>query len=358
MENVTYQRHRRSIGWPLLLMAVGGIFLLNNLGILKGDAWDMVVRFWPLLLVIGGLDAIYRGDGIAGAIFMVSLGTIILLNNLGYLALDIWDLLFRFWPILVILVGVDIILGRYFRSVWASVIGLILVIVVLGGIGWYVTANPISGQIINTETVEIPMAQVNHARINLTPAVGNVQVKSLPGSDYLLKGNFQKRKTGQIEQNKSIDDGFATYTVRSRDQFYDPFIPGNNQVQWQIELASSIPFSLDISLGIGQANLDLSKNQIDSLNVKTAIGKTVITIPAQGHYRASIDSAIGQTILRVPKDLPVRITTSHGIAHLDVKGEFQQNGNILTSYTYNRSTDQVEVSVNQAIGNLIVQSVP
>ncbi len=41
--------------WPLLLIAVGVLFLLSNLGLLPFDPWQLW-RLWPLILVVIGLD--------------------------------------------------------------------------------------------------------------------------------------------------------------------------------------------------------------------------------------------------------------------------------------------------------------
>ena len=43
------------IFWPILLIAVGATVLLSNLGLLPFDPWQLV-RLWPLILVVIGLD--------------------------------------------------------------------------------------------------------------------------------------------------------------------------------------------------------------------------------------------------------------------------------------------------------------
>jgi hypothetical protein len=43
------------IFWPLLLIAVGVLFLLSNLGLLPFSPWQLW-RLWPLILVVIGLD--------------------------------------------------------------------------------------------------------------------------------------------------------------------------------------------------------------------------------------------------------------------------------------------------------------
>src|SRR6185295_11903968 len=47
---------RRGVFWPLLLIALGIVFLLSNFGVISGVSWLAVASLWPLLLVLIGLD--------------------------------------------------------------------------------------------------------------------------------------------------------------------------------------------------------------------------------------------------------------------------------------------------------------
>src|SRR5205807_4975623 len=49
-------RPRRGVFWPLLLIALGLIFLLQNFGFITGVSWLALASLWPLLLVLIGLD--------------------------------------------------------------------------------------------------------------------------------------------------------------------------------------------------------------------------------------------------------------------------------------------------------------
>ncbi len=351
-------RRRRSLGWPLILIAVGVIFLLNNAGILSGSVWDLVVRFWPLLLIIGGLDSIYRGDGLAGALLFITVGSIILLNNLGYLAWDIWGMLFRYWPVLIIVIGTDIILGRYLRSPWAAAIGLVLVVFIVGGIIWYAGTNPVAGRTVDMQTVQLPLEQIKQADIVLSPAVGIVTVHQTSDPAVLVKGNFEKTESDKVEEISSVQNQSAAYTLRSRGTFSYPWITDRNAATWDIQLTQAIPVSLDFKLGVGEGNLSLTNIQLEHLNVTTAIGKTTVRLPDGGSYDAVIELAIGETILQVPANLPVRINASHGMSGFEVRGDLIKNGDILTTRSYAAATDRVEVRINQAIGNLVIQTVP
>lgn len=53
------------------------------------------------------------------AVFLITIGFLLLLNNFNYLSWGIWQNLIMYWPVLIIFAGIDVILGK-------SVLGKIL----------------------------------------------------------------------------------------------------------------------------------------------------------------------------------------------------------------------------------------
>ena len=60
------RRRPHSLFFPLLLIAVGIVMLLNALNMIQGSTLDILLRLWPLLFIAGGLDSLYRREGAVG----------------------------------------------------------------------------------------------------------------------------------------------------------------------------------------------------------------------------------------------------------------------------------------------------
>jgi hypothetical protein len=52
------QRKSGSLVWGIILIAFGVLFLLDQFNV---DVWDAVWRFWPVVLIVWGADKLYRG---------------------------------------------------------------------------------------------------------------------------------------------------------------------------------------------------------------------------------------------------------------------------------------------------------
>jgi hypothetical protein len=52
-------RRRDPLVWGLILIAIGLVFLLQN--VLNIEVWDHIWKFWPLLLILWGAQKILDG---------------------------------------------------------------------------------------------------------------------------------------------------------------------------------------------------------------------------------------------------------------------------------------------------------
>lgn len=51
-------KHHESLVWGVILIVLGGIFLLESFDI---EIWHYIWRLWPLILVVWGADKLYNG---------------------------------------------------------------------------------------------------------------------------------------------------------------------------------------------------------------------------------------------------------------------------------------------------------
>jgi predicted membrane protein len=113
MERMTGTRNAPRLFVGLVVIALGALALLDNLGVLDiGDVWSL----WPLMLVAFGLARLLRPAGQPGRWFgglLFILGTWMLLQNLGLAPVRLRVV---FWPALILLLGVRLVWGAVTRG--------------------------------------------------------------------------------------------------------------------------------------------------------------------------------------------------------------------------------------------------
>jgi predicted membrane protein len=90
----------------VILAGIGVVLLLQNLGI---PYFEDLERYWPVILIVVGIAQAARSMGIGGKIWggaIVAVGVIFLLNNLGLIHGNVWRLL---WPGILIVVGLGML---------------------------------------------------------------------------------------------------------------------------------------------------------------------------------------------------------------------------------------------------------
>ena len=92
----------------LVLIVVGGIFLLSNLHMMRvRDIWE----YWPVIPMVIGVfrlaDAQDARDRTLGGILLAG-GGIFLANNMGLIPFNVWDM----WPLLLVGAGIYMLVDR------------------------------------------------------------------------------------------------------------------------------------------------------------------------------------------------------------------------------------------------------
>lgn len=345
-------RNRGSFVGPLILIGLGLVFLLSNIGAIKGDAWNIILRLWPLLLVAMGLDGILRRQGMVGGALMLGLGVILLLSNYGYLNMNVWQLILQLWPLLLIAIGFDIVIGR--RSLVGSLIGLVLILAVLAGALWLGGVTVDRGMALNSTEVQQMLEGATSARVVIEPGAGALALKALDDSNTLLSGTVGQRRGEQISQDFSQANGRATFILRSSGSTI--FLPQDqNRWKWDLGLNRQIPLDLKVGLGAGEAVLDLTGLDLSALEVDLGVGQSTITLPATGRFEAKVNGAIGQLVIIVPQGMAVRIHANTALGGLDVPDRYNQNNDVYTSPGYESADHRIELDISQAIGEIVIR---
>lgn len=115
-------RHRNPFGGVvigMILAGIGVVLLLQNLGIFYfDDLW----QYWPVLLIVLGGSRLVTAWDLGGRIFggiVMFVGAVFLLHNLGLLHGNVWE---YFWPVILIAIGVGLLVraleGSHAWDLW------------------------------------------------------------------------------------------------------------------------------------------------------------------------------------------------------------------------------------------------
>lgn len=140
---------RSSFTFGSIFIVVGSLLLLDRAGAV--DAWDLIVQWWPLAVVIGGLaQALTRPRNLVGGAILAAIGGVLLLWTLG-----LANVMTVLWPTLLIGLGIWLLTRRAsvevhvpgVEHVWQSDDEIVLV---FSDRSIRAAARPFGGQAITT----------------------------------------------------------------------------------------------------------------------------------------------------------------------------------------------------------------
>jgi LiaI-LiaF-like transmembrane region/Cell wall-active antibiotics response LiaF, C-terminal len=295
-----------------------------------------------------------RQGGLVGPVIVIALGVVFLLNNLGYLGWGVWGTLVRLWPVLLIAVGLDLLIGR--RSILGSALVVVLVLTALAAAIWWTGYWVPAGMAITSDTISQPLGAARRADIDIAMGAGQLNIGALSESDNLIEGTIARSSGEQVVQDFSMNGDSATFKLHSRAAWPFPFGERRgDQVEWNLLASRAIPLQLHIDTGAGQATLDLARLQVGDLDVNAGVGQTTLTLPQLGQVRARINGGVGETVVIIPAGMAARIEATTGLGQVQVIGNYQRVGKISTTAGYDSAANRVDLVVRGGIGSVTVR---
>ena len=340
----------RSLFFPILLILVGGFLLLNQLNLLPGSTWDVLLRLWPLIFVVGGLDGLLQRSSFTGSILAIGLGAVLLLGNFGYLDASSWQVILKFWPLLIIAAGLDLIIGH--RGKLSAVLGVLVGLILVGGLFWLVI-TPAAARLPQSVTpVTQALEKRTQARLVFNQAVGNLALQKGADPANLVQGELNLVQGEQVNWSMTNNlfemraAGDATWMVTS-------FAP---QSRWDLKLTDSIPLGVEFESAVGEQTVDLRGLKVSELNGNLAVGQMHLTLPESGSLRGSLDCAVGRVVIVVPAGAAVRIKAETAVSTVSMPPGFTRNGQVISSPQAATASQVMEITVSLPVGIINIES--
>lgn len=264
-------RNRRSFFWPTLLIGVGLVWLLVNLGVIAPFNVSTILKLWPLLLIVLGMDILFAH-----------------------------------------------------RYAW---IGSLLGLLAVAGVVGFLILAPRTGSLNNnavlTEQFSEPVGDAMSADFNFETASEPVEIYSIGGATNLIDANLSHYGTIGFVVSGSTSKSIHLFENTDTSSWLN-WNWALNDSKWDIGLNSEIPASIVLDGGSGSINADLSELQLKSLTADLGSGSSNFTLPeSNSSLLVNIDSGSGAVNLSLPEktNLTLRIQSGSGAVNVSLPAD-------------------------------------
>jgi hypothetical protein len=299
-----------------------------------------------------------RRSSLVGAVLLVALGLLFLYSNFRP-GLDPWPLLSRYWPLLLIFLGLGKVWDQFrprdssqAGRAWlgGGEIAVILLLVVAGIALSFQTA---SRRIHDVQAIDRQGSEPVRAHIQM-PA-GELTVSG--GATKLMEADFNYDEAeGKPETSYHVSGGTGELDVTQPGKKFH-FGPAHNE--WSIRLANEVPMQLKVDMGAGHSDLKVGGLSLTRLDISMGAGQ--FTADLTGDWKKDLDAEIhggvGHAIILLPEDVGVRVHATGGIGSIN-SGGLKRDGDEYVNDMYGKSPVTLRLDVSGGVGNIDLRPTP
>ncbi len=253
------------------------------------------------------------------ALVLIGAGAVWLLYSVGLIDSSNLAVLGLVWPILLIGIGADLLVGR--RSLGlGAVVGIITVaaIVVLMLIG--PAAGWVGDESMTTETFSTPVGAATSAKVDLGLGPYEAQLQGLPASTAADRPLLRARVTyrGTVEFSAQGESEKTVILESGGNRRWWQWLDDTAAAPWDIGLDPGTPLDLTVEASSGSSRLDLTGLRVRAVSVDASSGDTLLILPSDpvGAYRPTVGlkASSGSLDLELPDGgaANVSVDTSSG----------------------------------------------
>lgn len=292
-----------------------------------------------------------KGGSLVFPILLIVIGVLFLLDNIGLVGGIDWSTVWKLWPVIIIAMGLEILLGR--RVSFGAAFLMITIVVIAGAaIWWSVIVN--TGD-RTTEHFEWPIDGTERAELELEVGAGELRLEGQSDMGDLLTADLELFRRNDVSASKRTNGDVTRVWIRNRKSFiFFPAFLGGDSEAWDLKLNSRIRWELDVDAGVGEARLDLSELRVNHLNLHSGIGSLYVTLPERGTLEGRIDGGIGDVHITVPRGVEARFRVDRGIGDLTTGSRFSRRGDYYETENFGRAESYIELDVDIGVGNVTI----
>lgn len=331
---------------PFVLIIGGALLQLYASGLVGTPNAAFLERAWGIVILAAGLDfLLVQRRFISGSVLSLMGGILLILNFGGDSAAPLSEIFYRFWPLLLIAYGVDIILrSRLISAVLSFVFvgGAILLIILISN-GALTLPNirlpenftlpkgmgELSLPSIGAKPISYAYPEHNAAKLLLHIPSGKLDLRGGELSENALSGEIRVAAGETFNQSEDLSGALAVYSLSASANDGAKLEFGQlaqSEANWKLTVNKTLPLTLETTIENGYQLINLSQIALHSAIITSLNGNTDVRLPYQSQNPIVLDNQNGSLRIFVPQGVAAFVTVNSG-ASVTFPDDYLQTGN-------------------------------
>ena len=302
-------------------------------------------------------------------IILIFFGTILLLENFSVIEFA-WSQIWRFWPVLLILIGVNSLTSnanpKFGIPIVAAITILMLTFLAVKGLQPNKDEKEYSfdffdggndDETINSDTTDVTKytedydTRYKSAKLLINGAAGSFNIAE--STDQLLdakvKGSFKKFMLKKTETDTS-----AAIELNNSKNHNNTF-KSNRLSDVSISLNVNPIWDVEANIGAGEIKLDLSNFKIRNVNLNGGAAAFDITLGSKfNNTTLNAETGVASVEIKVPKGSGCQINVTSGLSTKDFNGFVNLGKGVYETSNFAKSSSKIHLNLKGGLSSFEV----
>ncbi|MCF8002385.1 MAG: DUF5668 domain-containing protein [Halanaerobiales bacterium] len=284
-------------------------------------------------------------------LLLVCLGLLFLLNTFGYLSWNTWEVLFRFWPVILIIGGLNVLLKN--TKMW----WIVPILIILIFTGLVMTSNQnlffekgknYSGSYSTDRSLN---EDLKNLKVDVNCKAGKLRLAAVRDKNrlYNMDLNYKNNKPAFSYNIENSTTGHLSLEQKAKFNFGKSLTGAN----WDLFLTEEIPLAINIEAGAGKIDLDLRQLRVKQLNIDSGVSDLNLQL---NNYDTNVEINSGASNIKIfiPATAGLRITTSSVInnSNFEEAGLIKLYEDVYQSKNFGEVGHHIKMDISTSASNI------
>jgi len=290
--------------------------------------------FWPAVLILVGVFA--------------------LLVNSGLVAPERLDRLADLWPLILVVIGLELLVRRSFQGANAELAAVLIVVLAIVGAAAYVALGPAIPTGTHTLDVSGKVGSLKQASVRVEVKAAQI---TMEGAD--IGADLYRAHVGYSGNRPDVAFAESNGDLQILQSNSSGFFFQDRRFVLDLKLNTSVMWKIVVDSGASSDSFNLSSVPVSNIQLNTGASREDITLGSpSGSVPITVDGGALTVNVHRPKGVAASVAVSGGAVNLTFDGRQSHAIGTVTAQTsdYNGASDRYQVQVNGGASNVTVDS--
>lgn len=298
-----------------------------------------------------------NGETLFWGLLLVGVGVLFLLNNLGLTSLYIGNI-FQLWPLAIVAAGISVLSLTGRTSLLINVIvGVLAIVLLLVAVtredGLYVRGSEKQGESASARTIDIH-EDTEELKLAIKAGANSIDLNPATDKTTLVQAELSGSERFSLSDTVQRDGSVQNVTLKTDSRGPVGFLTGPDTTL-DVKISKTVPVTLDIDAGVSSIDANLSEVRVKNLKFDGGVSNAEFKIGTrEPKVYIDIDAGVSNTELHIPSGTGLRVVHDGGLSSTNFAGAEKVDDHTYETHGFAQAARQIIVKSDGGLSSFTI----